>query len=191
MRPTSLILALTLPLARLQAQSAPPDSGAEVRITLAPHLEPHRLQGRLLSIDADSVRLLDEVRGRAVSLSRSQVALVQVRDGRRSNVARNAAIGTAVGIGAGLGYSLLKSAVSGICPAPEGWDCTSNVQPSSASDAVKTAAIGGAVGLVTGALIGLATHNDAWKTVSPSRATTLLLRPGARGAGAVGLSIKF
>jgi hypothetical protein len=191
MRSISLILALILPPVALQAQSAAPDSGAEVRITLAAHLEPHRLQGRLVSIDADSVRLLDEVRGRAVSLSRSQVALVQVRDGRRSNVARNAAIGTAVGIGAGLGYSLVKSAMSGICPAPEGWDCTSNVQSSSSSDAVKTAAIGGAIGLVTGALIGLATHHDAWKTVSTSQDATLLLRPDARGIAGVGLSIKF
>jgi hypothetical protein len=190
MRPTSLILALTLPVGALRAQSAAPDSGAEVRVTLAPHLEPHRMQGRLLSMDADSVRLFDAAGGRAVSLSHSRVALVQVRDGRRSNVVRNAAIGTAVGIGAGLAYSLLKSATSSICPAPDGWDCTSNVQPSSSSDVVKAAAIGGAVGLLTGALVGLATHHDAWKTIHAPRSVSLALRPGRRGMGA-GLSFRF
>jgi len=190
MRLTACLLILVLPAASLRGQAAVPDSGTEVRIILARHLEPHRLQGPLLSIDADSLRLLDTDRDRMVTLSRSQVALVQVRDGRRSNVVRTAAIGTAVGIGAGLGYSLLKSAASGICPAPEGWDCTSNIQASTSSDAVKSAVIGGAAGLAAGVLIGLATHHDAWKTVFQSQAVALVFQPDARRLEA-GLTVRF
>jgi hypothetical protein len=190
MRLTTLILALTVPLASLRAQEAAPDSGAEVRITLSPHLEPHRMQGQLVSVDADSLRLLDASSDRVVALLRSQVSLVQVRDGRRNNLVRDATIGTAAGLGAGLAYPLLKSAASEFCPAPQGWQCSSSVEPSPTSEVLLSTAIGGAFGMGIGALVGALTHQDAWMPVSFSQAVALMVRPDARGMGA-GLTLRF
>ncbi len=190
MRPITLILAFTVPLASLRAQEAAPDPGTEVRITLSPHLEPHRMQGQLMSMDADSLRLLDASSGSVVALSRSQVSLLQVREGQRNNLVRAAAIGTAAGLGAGLAYSLLKSAASEFCPAPQGWQCTSSVEPSSTSDVLLSTAIGGAVGMEIGALVGALTHQDAWKPVSFARTVAIVLRPDTRGMGA-GLILGF
>ena len=190
MRPIMLVVALHLPVEPLPAQSARPDSGAEVRVTLGPTLEPHRLQGRLLSIDGDSLRIRDSRTDRVVSLAHSQVVQLQVPAGRHNNLVRGSLIGTAAGLGAGLAFSLLKSAASEYCPAPQGWQCTSSVEPSSTSDIWQATAIGGAIGLGIGALWGALTLHDSWETIALAPPVTAIVRPASRGV-AVGLGIRF
>lgn len=190
MRPIMLVVALAPPVAPLPAQSAIPDSGTEVRVTLGPAFEPHRLRGRLLSLDGDSLRVLDSRSGRVIALAHSQVAQLQVPAGRRTKLAGAALIGTAAGLGAGLAYSLLKSAAAEFCPAPQGWQCTSSVEPSSTSDLLRATALGGAVGLGIGVLGGALTHHDAWNTIALPPTVTAIIRPAGRGVAA-GLSFRF
>ena len=183
------LLALAAPVLRAQSPAtdvpAAVAAGDRVRVTTSPRTGlagaaidavPRTIVGRVVAIE-DSALVVAEVDRRA---EHHRLPLAAVRSIERSagtSRASSAAGGIAIGmlIGAALGY------VAGDDCSGKGWICF---------DRGDTAMFGAVTGIGVGALVGLAVGSrERWTSATlPGR---ISLRPGARGAGGVGVSFAF
>ncbi len=196
MRPIIPALALALPLAALHAQTAVPDSGDRVRIHVTAAGNSRQFIGTLVYQDADSVALLEPVRGgplgassrvnppgtpgRHMSVSRAQLTRMEVSTGRHSSVGRGALMGGGIGV---VGGAVLG--VANLCSVNESFLCFE-----SPGQVVVVAAGTGVMGAAMGAIVGLFIHHETWVTAGEGPRASVLFRPSEEGTG-IGLSIKF
>lgn len=188
MRPTSLVLALVLPLTSLQAQ-ATPDSGARFRVTFTEAGASRRVTGTLVSLNADSIVLGDERESSAsgplesrLAIPRAGITSLQVNTGRHSSAGTGALIGAGIGVVGGLVLG-----VAAQCDGSEVWFAAC------VDGAGQTAVLGlflGAVGAGIGAITGAFITHDTWHTLQQPPAVGVILRPAGDGVAA-GLSINF
>jgi hypothetical protein len=133
----------------------------------------HRLEGRLLGADAETLTLRLRGWDEPVTVLRRAVSRLEVRQGGRSREA-NVWIGAAIGTGVGVALAL------------------ASFDDESASLGLEPVALGivGAVGLGIGALAGLATGGRTWTTVDPKANLRLSVVPTRGGVGAA-LTVGF
>ena len=177
-----LVLAAFFPVAAT-AQSASLAPGARVRVT-APNDNLKRVVGTVAEVRNDSILLVNNRESRAVALA--NVTSLEVSKGQRSMFLRDAGLG--LGIGAVAGYVMGYATYEECNPDPYGFfDCM--FEPESRGQAATWGGlVGGALGLVSGALVGAFHRVDRWESLTvPPRVT---IRPGAHGI-TVGISRAF
>jgi hypothetical protein len=172
----AVILIAAAPVASAGQQIAPQ---TRVRITLAPQRDvegredPQVLRGTLLSMTADSMTLQVHPAATPVTVARTAVRRIDVSRGVPSRVA-SAAIG---GLGGAALGSLALMQDANVTAAGD------TAHGSVTKRALAGAAIGGAIGIVSGALY----PHERWRRVRIPRGVNVALAAG--GGTAVGLSI--
>ncbi|HEU5170870.1 MAG TPA: hypothetical protein VFU46_10040 [Gemmatimonadales bacterium] len=169
MRPVVLAIAALLATTPLAGQTP----GARIRLATADG--PTRI-GRLVALDADSVRVVDSA-GTELAYARADLRRLETYVGRRSSLGRGAARGAMIGGGVGLLIGILASTEEPtfVC---EGGGCI----------AAGTAA-GALWGVVIGGVIGAATKHDQWERLNAAPMQPEV-RPIAHGTS-VGLTVRF
>jgi hypothetical protein len=152
------ILLLLLPV-RLRAQEPTalmPGSRVRVHLTTP---QPRLVRGRLVSADADSLRLLTESGRDTLAFSTVGVSQLDTTAGRRTRTGKGALLGAGIGAAAGLTLGLAATAegCSGFCADP------------TPGEIAAVSLILGGVGAGVGALIGSITHSDRWVPASKHR----------------------
>jgi hypothetical protein len=181
--PAIVLQLLTTPL---QAQdslsrSAPVGAGTMVRIWVGRKV----YTGKMVSRDADSIRVEvsndvwgPERRVMVLALPLGEVTQLEIRTRKASHTGEGAALGMFGGalIGAGIG-----DLGNMFC----GWDnsCDSGRQ-------TRGALIGGAIGLLVGAIVGSGANSERWAPAD-SHAAGVLLVPERTGRLDLGLSLRF
>jgi hypothetical protein len=157
------------------AQDNTLENGARIRIQSSN--EKQVLEGTFRSFSGDSVIFSPGLDTSKQALSLSRVGKIEVSryNLRARSVLADAAIGSAVGLGATL-------AIAGGCGIFHG-DCLGLIFAAPAM-------IGG--GFLIGAVIGSQNRSEHWYQVYPQeRSANLLIGPSARGGVLVGLSVPF
>jgi hypothetical protein len=171
-----LFAALALASPRAAAQESALAPGALIRIQGAD--EKHFHVGTFRALTPDSLIYSPGLATSTQSMPLSMIGRIEVSryDLRTRSVLRDAAIGSAVGLGGTL-------AIAGGCVAFHG-DCGLGLI------VVTPVLIGG--GFLVGALIGSQDRTQHWEQVyPPERSASLLIGPMPRGGFAVGLSVPF
>ncbi len=190
-----LVVLLLLAASAASAQERPPEPGERVRLQ-APRLDEHRIRGRIVGIQGDTLVLDAEARpsmwervfrvpiggkppGR-LHVPLDSITSLEVARGKKSNWPAAFAAGAVIGGGA----TLLGAAAygsSGPCVATEDPDC---------GDGRSLVLAGVAVTAVTVVAFGLFAKTDRWVDVTPAR-TRLTVAPTPGRGVAVALSIRF
>lgn len=158
----------------LMAQDASIEPGARVRIKVR-SLSTQLIVGTIESVRDSILVLRSNPATPPTEIRFSHIERLEVSQGRKTNAARGAVIGTLIGGGVGTVVGLIgKSA---------GSDLPSNL-------AVTTGAIGAGGGLLIGTLLGAASQSDRWVRVSPEQLKVSLIFIDGRRAG-LGLSLAW
>lgn len=183
--PTLLTALLVIAPQRQPAQQL----GDRVRLTMRA-AGSRRLEGMLISADADSVRLQVIDRSAPLSLAWSTVKRFEVSRGRGRAVGPGVRIGSPVGLGVGLiaGTTAARRANSQSC----GTDFLSGVcrirnGPLRTTQVLLDGGIGFFAGAVAGAAFGYVIRTERWERKAPG-APRLVIGPGGLS---VGLSVAF
>jgi hypothetical protein len=170
------LVAIALVSPRVAAQESGLTPGAQIRIQGADEKQFH--EGTFRALTADSLIYSPGLATSTQSLPLSMIGKIEVSryNLRARSVLRDAAIGSAVGLGGTL-------AIAGGCLAFHG-DC--GLELILATPVL----IGG--GFLVGALIGSQERSQHWEQVyPPERTASLLLGPAPRGGVLMGVSIPF
>jgi hypothetical protein len=168
--PTQRVCALALslaPCASLVAQDVAklPEAGQRIRVS-ASALGIAELAGTLVSLGPDT--LVIAAAHRQLEIPTSAVTRIDVSRGRKSTAGKGALIGVAGGllVGGAIGYISCSAAVS---PAT----CFESQEGAQLGFLLMTAG-GGALGALTGALVGSSIRRDRWEPMDLSRVRTTL-----------------
>jgi hypothetical protein len=183
MKPGLVILAAAF-LAPVAADAQTPAvvAGARVRVT-APSIDLRRHATTIVDVRGDSLVL--GVRDGSRSVALSDVTALDVSAGKRRRFLRSAGLG--LGIGAIVG-AVVGAATHDECVPTEFLDCLLSPE-SRAESAVMGGVVLGAVGLLTGAVVGAVRRTDRWVAVDmPVRVS---IKPTASGGVSLTISRAF
>lgn len=183
MKPGLMVLAAAfLAPVVADAQASPVVAGARVRVT-APSIDLRRYVTTIVDVRGDSIVL--GVRDNSRSVALADVTALEVSAGKRRRFLRSAGLGLGIGaiVGAVVGAASYEECVPteflGCFLAPE----------SRGQSAAMGAVVLGAVGLLTGAVVGVVRRTDRWVSVDmPLRAS---IKPTASGGMSVTISRAF
>jgi hypothetical protein len=162
-----------------QGVARPPAAGERIRL-VSPEFGPHKVTGRLLEVDDDTLLLKLPNRAEPVRLQRSSVERLDVSRGVHGRTRLGAMVGgVAVGALGGLaGYGIGR--VSG--PA----DCVYDCRRPTFWGTVIGGVTGAGIGVAIGALAGTAVRIESWRPAS----IAVSLAPRRKG-GMAALTLRF
>lgn len=173
-----LVLGLLVPIFA-DAQSPALAPGARVRVT-SPHDGLKKHVTTVLELRGDSMAVSGRSGSRVIALD--NVTALEVSAGTRNQVVRDGLLG--LGVGALLGTALMSSAREDCTP--DNFDCFG---PGTDEQWIAGgAAVFGAAGLITGAIIGAFHRTDRWERQHTVRA---VITPAATGGMRLGISSRF
>jgi len=173
-----LLLPTLLAAGYAAAQQAPPAAGDRVRITLtapaAERLGTRRVDARLVAATGDSVALDTTVAGGPLVVGMGDVAKFERYAGRQSKAGVGALVGLGIGAAAG-GIAAYGFSAGGSCS--DGLNMDFACEDTAGTMGLLGAAAGGVVGLLLGAVAGVAASGDDWTSVgAPVRVTPTVIR---------------
>ncbi len=136
-----------------KAQQSALQPGAYVRLETTLWSRP--IEGNWLTVSSDTAAIAG-VDGTQMSIPRSTVRTIKIRTGQRSQWAIGLAVGTLVGLGAGVATDAAACRGTGERPA-----CVANGR-------LGFGLVGAAIGGLIGAAIGANHHTTHWTTIFPT-----------------------
>lgn len=193
LRALSLLMSTALLLAPrlLSAQGTPPlEPNARIRVSL-PDRELYAATAILLEHHGDSLTIYLVKNRQTIRVRTSELSMLQVGKGRRTNAAAGAGIGLLLGAAAG-GLIAASSADDSCTPAandPAGVSCLGQ-GPHTGAALVGGTITGGLLGLLLGAVIGKGVTSDKWESV-PLRVSARRYSSGSGARVAASFALKY